>query len=305
MLRRHLRSAETMTTKPFDKFNKSLFQELLSPFGQVIPNMAVLGSERMIDVFFAPHPGISPDFDELGDLAQMTTKPALLEPFRSALTDEDVQICLMKLFMFNADQKREHPGVSVEEPPTLWLLAAEVSDRLLVAFGGVIDPVLGEGFYRLVTGLQTIVVAIDELPRVPESLWLRLMGKGRTQEDAIEELLLLPESDPKRSSAIGLLVAWRISISVVEQVESEEQQILMALSQTYLEWEKETERRGSERGLRQERQSAIMNLMRFRFGSIDTTLEALIPSIMELSSEEYTRLLLQLSKEELIQQFDL
>jgi hypothetical protein len=152
------------------------------------------------------------------------------------------------------------------------------------------------------------VVAIEELPRVPETLWLRLLGKGRTQEDAIEELLLLPESDPKRSSAIGLLVAWRISISAVEQVESEERQILMALSQTYLEWEKETERRGLERGLErgllQERQSAIMNLMRFRFGSIDATLEALIPQMMELSSEEYTRLLLQLSKEELIQHFD-
>jgi hypothetical protein len=214
----------------------------------------------------------------------------------------------MKLFMFNADQKREYPSILLEVPPLLWLLAAEVSDRLLVDFGGVIDPVLGEGFYRLVTGLRTIVVAIEELPRVPETLWLRLLGKGRTQEDAIEELLLLPESDPKRSSAIGLLVAWRISISVVEQVESEEQQILMALSQTYLEWEKETERRGLERGLErgllQERQSAIMNLMRFRFGTIDTTLEALIPSIMELSSEEYTRLLLQLSKEELIQHFD-
>lgn len=78
----------------------------------------------------------------------------------------------------------------------------------------------------------------------------------------------------------------------------------MALSQTYLEWEKETERRGRERGLLQERQSNIMNLMRFRFGSIDATLEALIPQMMELSSEEYTRLLLQLSKEELIQHFD-
>jgi hypothetical protein len=286
MLRGHLCSPETMTTKPFDKFNKSLFQELLSPFGQVIPNLAVLGSERMIDVFFVPRPGISPNFAELGNLAQMTTKPALLEPFRSALTDEDVQTCLMKLFMFNADQKREHPSIVVEEPPILWLLAAEVSDRLLVDFGGVIDPVLGDGFYRLVRGLQTIVVAIEELPRVPETLWIRLLGKGRTQEDAIEELLLLPESDPKRSSAIGLLVAWRISIKVVGQVESEEERILMALSQTYLEWEKETERRGLERGLLQERQSNIMNLMRFRFGAIDATLEALIPQMMELSREE-------------------
>jgi hypothetical protein len=45
-----------MTTKPFDQFNKSLFQELLSSCGQVIPNFALLGEERAINVFFAPHP---------------------------------------------------------------------------------------------------------------------------------------------------------------------------------------------------------------------------------------------------------
>jgi hypothetical protein len=70
-----------MTTKPFDRFNKCLFQELLSPFGQVIPNLAVLGGERMIDVFFAPHPGVILDIDELGQLALMGQKPALFEPF--------------------------------------------------------------------------------------------------------------------------------------------------------------------------------------------------------------------------------
>jgi hypothetical protein len=38
-----------MTTKPFDQFNKQLFRELLSSFGQVFPNFAVLGEEREID----------------------------------------------------------------------------------------------------------------------------------------------------------------------------------------------------------------------------------------------------------------
>jgi hypothetical protein len=238
----------------------------------------------------------------------MITAPALLEPFRSALTEEDVQTCLMKLFMFNADQQREHPTVAIHAPPLLWLLAAEVSDRVITAFGGTIDPSLGEGFYRLVSGLRTIVVAIDQLPSGPETLWLRLLGKGRAQEDAIEELLLLPESDPKRSSAIGLLVGWRISISVMEQVQSEEQEILMALSQVYLEWEKKTERRGLERGLEQGlergRRETILSLMRFRFGAVDGELEGLIPSLMAAGSEEYTRLLLELSREELVRHFE-
>jgi hypothetical protein len=297
-----------MTTKPFDRFNKCLFQELLSPFGQVIPNMAVLGGERMIDVFFAPHPGVILDIDELGQLALMGQQPALFEPFRSALTDDDVQTCLMKLYMVYADLGRENPTIPVTEQPYLWIVAAEVSDRLLLDFGGHHDPALGEGFYRLVKGLNAAIVAVDELPVTPETMWLRLLGKGRTQEDAIEDLLLLPESDSKRMTALNLLVSWRINIGVSELFEREEESILMALSQTYLEWEKQTERRGMEielqRGterLNAERRSTIVNLMQLRYGSIDAELEAVIPQLMVMENSEFTRLLLECSRGELLQ----
>jgi hypothetical protein len=89
----------------------------------------------------------------------------------------------------------------------------------------------------------------------------------------------------------------------------------MALSQVYLEWEKQTKRlgiaegieqgleRGIDQGLQQERRSAIESLMQLRFGSIDENLELIIPNLMALSSSEYTSLLLQLSKEALIQHF--
>lgn len=92
-----------MTTKPFDQFNKSLFRELLSPFGQVTPNMSVPGEERAIDIFFTPNPAIALDPAELGSLAAMLDKPALLEPFRSSLVDAEVGNCLLKLFLVHAD----------------------------------------------------------------------------------------------------------------------------------------------------------------------------------------------------------
>jgi hypothetical protein len=91
----------------------------------------------------------------------------------------------------------------------------------------------------------------------------------------------------------------------MNQVESEEQRILMALSQTYLDWEPQTERRGQKIGLEEERRATILNLMKLRYGAIDSALEAVIPNLMELSNEGYTRLLFQLSKEELIQHFAL
>ena len=176
-------------------------------------------------------------------------------------------------------------------------------DRCLTDFGGVIDSERGEGFHTLTKGLGTTIVAINELPRVPETLWLRLLGKGQTQEDAIEELLLLPESDPKRSSALGLLVSWRISIDLTDNVDLEERRILMALSQAYLEWEKDTKRQGREQGIEQERRSVIVSLMRFRYGAIGPELESIIPDLIALSTDDCTGLLLQLSQDDILQHF--
>ena len=289
-----------MTSKPFDRFNKRLFQELLSPFGQVIPNMAVIGDERMIDVFFAPHYQILPEEEELGSLVSIMQQPALLEPYRSALTDDDVQTCLRKLFMVFADLQRENPTVPVTVPPKLWILAAEVSDRLLKDFKADLNPELGDGFYEMGKGLQTTIVRLEELPNVPETLWLRLLAKGTIQEAAIEDLLLLPESDPKRRMALGLLVSWRINIGLADQVDVEERQILMALSQTYLEWEKQTKREGLKQGSELATRSAIESLMRVKFGEVDAVLEGLVPRLMALNSDDCMRLLLECSKEELI-----
>jgi hypothetical protein len=76
-----------------------------------------------------------------------------------------------------------------------------VSDRLLQDFKGEIDPTYGNGYYLLAKGRGTTVVAIAQLPTVPETLWLRLLGKGETQERAIAELLELPDRHPKPESA--------------------------------------------------------------------------------------------------------
>ena len=132
---------------------------------------------------------------------------------------------------------------------------------------------------------------------------MRLLGKGQTQEDAIEELLLLLESDPKRSSALGLLVSWQISIDLTDNVDLEERRILMALSQADLEWEKDTKRQGREQGIEQERRSVIVSLMRFRYGAIGPELGSIIPDLIALSTDDCTGLLLQLSQDDILQHF--
>ncbi|WP_373525957.1 hypothetical protein [Nostoc sp.] len=47
----------------------------------------------------------------------------------------------------------------------------------------------------------------------------------------------------------------------------------------------------------------VENLLKVRFGEIDNELQAIIEPLLKLSPEEFTPLLLQLSREELINRF--
>lgn len=77
----------------------------------------------------------------------------------------------------------------------------------------------------------------------------------------------------------------------------------MELSPAYLQWREETLREGMQEGIQTERRATIENLLRVRFGSLDDELSAIITQLLELPPEEFTRLLLQLSREELLNRF--
>ncbi|BAZ08796.1 hypothetical protein NIES4071_06020 [Calothrix sp. NIES-4071] len=97
-----------------------------------------------------------------------------------------------------------------------------------------------------------------------------------------------------------------MEISLEIDIEDREE-LVMNLSQAYLEWEQETVERGKEIGKEigkeQGQRQVVENLLLFRFGSLDPELEAIIPSILALPPSEFTPVLMQLSREELITRF--
>ncbi|BAZ11154.1 hypothetical protein NIES4071_29800 [Calothrix sp. NIES-4071] len=120
-------------------------------------------------------------------------------------------------------------------------------------------------------------------------------------------------------------------MEVNDVIDSEEdRELVMNLTKAYLEWEKETELRGMERGMatgmergmltgmergmergmeigkETERRSLVENLLLARFGELDSELTAIIQPILNLSTPEYAALLLQLSnlsREDLLARF--
>jgi hypothetical protein len=158
--------------------------------------------------------------------------------------------------------------------PYLWILASSASTTLLEHFGASTHADWEEGVYFLHPGLRSAIIFINRLPANPDTLWLRLLGRGKTQQQAINEVIAFDDRDPKRSSILKLLANWKISIEITGQV-SEEKELMMALSQAYLEWEQQTEQRGLEKGLQQgaaQEQSLILRQLTRRISELSPTM---------------------------------
>jgi hypothetical protein len=71
----------------------------------------------------------------------------------------------------------------------------------------------GEGVYLMHPALKTGIIVIHQSPQTPQTLWFRLLGKGKVQERAVREVGDLPKDCPYRQNALDFstladLEAW-------------------------------------------------------------------------------------------------
>ena len=199
-----------MTRFIHDQFAKQYLKELLSPFGNVETSRDVAGEVRQIDVLFAPK--LEPEIDAtaLGILGQIAAKPAVIEPFRSPVQSAEIRSCLGKLFDIHAEfdriAARDNTRIAEADLPQLWILSPTVSDPLLAGFRAISAPENWvSGVYFLGPSLKAAIIVIHQLPRTPETLWLRVLGKGNVQKQAIAELRELASDNVFRLNALELL----------------------------------------------------------------------------------------------------
>jgi Domain of unknown function (DUF4351) len=259
-----------MAKNSFDQFSKLLLEEFLSPFGTVQSSLEVSGEPQWVDVFFEPSAENAFAPPELGLLGRIALTPCLLEPFRNQPSSFEIRSCLQKLYQVHGNYqrkaKREKESISESDLPQLWILASSASETLLNGFGASSKEEWESGVYFLHPSLKAAIVAINQLPRNEETLFLRLLGKGQTQKQAVDEVIAIDTREPKRATILKLLSNWKISLEITGQT-AEEEELMMVLSQAYLEWEQQTEQRGEQRGLQRER-SLIFRLLTRRIGEL-------------------------------------
>jgi len=293
-----------MTRFPHDQFAKDYLKELLAPLGEVQAPRSVPGEVREIDVWFAPSPQPAIEPSVLGILGRLAASPCLLEPFRNPPTPTEIRSCLLKLFElhgeFQRQARREQQRQKEADLPLLWILSPTASGPLLNGFRAIVDQENWlPGIYFLADYLRAAVVVIHQLPRTAETLWLRILGKGTVQKQAISELAALPANHPLRANALLLLTNLQANLQTSQDLDEEDRELIMELSPLVVQWREEA----TQEGRRTERRATIENLLLVRFGSLDDTLTAIIPHLLELPPEEFTPLLLNLEREELLNRF--
>lgn len=122
---------------------------------------------------------------------------------------------------------------------------------------------------------KQFLIAINQLPQTVETLWLRILGRGMTQQQAITELLALPVDAPHRESVLELLMSWKISLEVTGQFQREEQNLMVELSQAYLEWKQQTQQQGAIQGSR----SLVLRLLTRRVGELPESVRSQIDTL--------------------------
>lgn len=288
-----------MTRFIHDQFAKDYLEQLLTPYGEVKAPRRVAGEVREIDVYFIPKSPQSNISETLGLLGELATTPALFEPFRNSASASEICDCLLKLLEVRGDLQRQanrnHTHIQESEIPKLWILTPTASEQILSGFGANSKNNALPGLYFMAEYLRTAIIVIHQLPKIPETLWLRIIGRGNVQKQAIDELTALSPNNPLRKAALELLYNLQQNLQLNQPQDEDDRELVMRLAPLY--------QQDREQAIQEGERLIVENLLKVRFGELDNELQAIILPLLASPPEEFTPLLLQLSREELIARF--
>jgi hypothetical protein len=279
---------------PYDEFSKNLLEATLQPLGNVEVARTVASEVREVDLYFVPHTPQRPN-SALGLLQRLATQPTSFEPFRNPVAVENIKSCLVKLLDLHGEitktaQKNKQPSVSEQQLPYLWIITPTLSAQKLRDLRAEVNlEICSSGIYLLAPTLRTGIVVVHQLPEIPDTLWLRIMGRDGVQARAAQEIAALPLGSPYRGEALQLLVNLKVQLEAKTKKSSKDRELIMNLSPLYLEQISQAEQRG-EAGM-------VVTLLNYRLGDLATDLEKRVHGLNKEQLEALGKALLDFREE--------
>jgi hypothetical protein len=209
-------------------FSTFILEGITDDNPQIMVNPEIIGEAQLVDVLFEPNPDRARE--DLGLLGELLFVPSIIQSLRWSPDEWTMQKCLQQWLIWRIS---DHGCIiPVDEEPVYEEEEDYDEDyddeddepeevtKLLVTIVPSIDPHILEGFgiepssrqipgiYEYPPAFHTTVVVTSELPRDQSTIWLRLLGRGPTQRDAIDDLIALPASHPQRGVILKQLQDW-------------------------------------------------------------------------------------------------
>jgi hypothetical protein len=230
-----------MTQFPHDQFAKNLLEVLLSVFGEVKTSFKIVSQIREIDVYFVRDLQRQPQKNsDLGLLARLAANSAVFEVFRNPVKLTEINSCTSKLNDLHAkiinEAQKTQPDSKTIDLPMLWILTPTISAEKLKSTHAIKGgEAWGKGIYLLSPNQNIGIVAIHQLPVNQETLWIRLLGRGRVQLKAIKQIAKLQIDSRYSQNVLELFSDLRLMLEIKQDIERDEQELIMQLSPLYLE----------------------------------------------------------------------
>jgi hypothetical protein len=210
----------------------------------------------------------------MGLLGRMVSKLALIEAYRNAVNEWDVQNSRNKVFQVRAELEREAARTKRKlkaivgeasrngNRPFMWVLTPTFSEALQKKSRGQECRGWGKGIYFLADIDRTAVIAIHQLPRTIDTLFLRLLGRGKVQAEAIDELTALPLDHPYRGTTLHHISRLQVNLKLRQNKSKEIREIIMNLAPAYDKWLEETLAKGRGEGISIGQEEAQVSIAR-------------------------------------------
>ncbi|UWU46785.1 hypothetical protein J6321_23075 [Limnospira indica PCC 9438] len=144
---------------------------------------------------------------------------------------------------------------------------------------------------------------------------MRILGTGRVQKQALQELYQLPGDNPTRETTLELLYNLRAMLEARQNLDPEERELIMELSPLYLQRLQTVKeegiqqgvqqgiQQGVQQGIQQGQRSLLESMLQVKFGAVDAELAEIIDRLIAVPPLEQAQLIWQLSREELLARF--
>jgi hypothetical protein len=187
---------------------------------RVMVSPEVVGEAELVDVLFEPK--VEKSRTSLGLLGELLSAPCIIDILRQAPDQWDLQTCMRHWLTWKVEA--DGSIIPVDENPVhtekvenyrdghddkiLLIIMPSIAPQHLKGLAAQISVINIPGVYSLPPAFCTTIVVTSELQKDASTLWLRILGRGRTQRSAIMELMALDVDHPHCTVVRQQLQQW-------------------------------------------------------------------------------------------------